>query len=549
MVSGVVNMTPFKLFTCFSPKRVYNTRLGREVVTSCGNCAYCLAVKSADHTNRVKREFIRNGESLALFLTLTYDNNHLPCYQYNGRSKRWFSNVSCADARFEPIKSDEVYLYPSPERYYVGKTIKRSDARSAFRRHDRPTFAHLYYPDVQHFIARVRTSFHHFATRKTDSALHNALKTSNLSYESLRFRYAVCGEYGPATFRPHYHLILWFSTRFADSAVNALSQVLSACWSLGRFDCQTVTTDGVSNYLASYISSLSSLPNVLKAKYLRPFFRFSQCPTLGIVSLDDAQIQEMLATGDAYTTRYDDEEKRHVPTELPRASLNRYFPKCQGFGYEDYKRTLARISYVYNYFVSSARGLHSPSDVDALRLRDIPFPVRFVKPSELDYYDITGKSTQRIGADGLWHWSREDRYSSLVTYRYCVKYGLTPDLVLDAFYRIYARAHSRRLGQFYEAINLGQIELQKAVNFDPFVLADMDNGSLCTSSVASYLGVDLDEFVSSEKVLSLCSDDDGKLSHIGEYTHLTDSLVKKKKLNDYKVGRKSVLRVFGKFNN
>lgn len=274
----------FSLYSCFAPRLVYNRHTGREVVTFCGRCPYCLAVRSFDLTARIKREFLRQGECLALFITLTYDNDNLPVYRFDGRSKRWHSNVADKYPRFSPIKGKDVVWYAPPEGYIDTSLVCGAcNSRSVFRRKDRPLFAHLCYPDVQAYLNRCRAMLFNICKRYDDHELHKAYESSELDYEQFKFRYAVCGEYGPTTLRPHYHLIVWFNHRANDRQIAALSQILSACWSFGIVDCQTTTTDGVGSYLASYLSSVAGVPEILRTKQIRPFIHYSQAPVTGVM--------------------------------------------------------------------------------------------------------------------------------------------------------------------------------------------------------------------------------------------------------------------------
>lgn len=278
----------FSIYSCFAPRLVYNKHTGRKVVSFCGRCPYCRSVKSFDITSRIQREFLRNGECLSLFLTLTYDNDNLPVYRFDGRSKKWHSNVADKYPRFTPIKGKEVFSYALPEGYINTDLVRGAcNSRSSFRMMDRPLFAHLCYPDVQAYINRCRAMLFNICKRYDDHDLHKAYGNSELEYETFKFRYAVCGEYGPTTLRPHYHILFWFNHRATDEQISVLSQILSSCWTFGLVDCQTTTTDGVGSYLASYISSADCVPEVLRNKQIRPFVHYSQAPVTGVMFNSD----------------------------------------------------------------------------------------------------------------------------------------------------------------------------------------------------------------------------------------------------------------------
>lgn len=541
-------MAEFSLYGCFAPRKVFNKYLGREIVANCGKCAYCRSLRSFDLTSRVQREFVNQGANTALFITLTYDNDHLPVYQYNGRSRRWHSNCGYPD--FGDIPEQYVSDYPAPVGYDIDAKMPllALGTRSASRFKKRPAFAHLCYPDVQKYLNLVRAKFYAICARYDNSTLHIAYSDPDLTYETFAFRYAVCGEYGPSSLRPHYHCIIWLNHQATDKQLSALSQIFSESWSFGNIDVQTVTSDGVSGYLADYVTGVNGIPSILQGKRLRPLFHFSQAPTIGMLRLGEDEVQKMLFTGDAIRRRYDDRRQSVIVEELPLATLSKYFPKCKGYSTDDFARLRYVYGYTYRYF--QERGItHLPDEVDALRMVDIPFPVRLMSADASRYYRVVPRLLgsafnfpDNVRA-GLWTWCRADRYASLQCYRMCVKYGITPDTYIYQLRSIYSRIHSRKLGRFYEWCNDHPDNLTQAINVDPFALADVHLGVLCSSALSSYFGYALDECPDTDDLRRRSLDDNGYLTHIGRYTKLSDDRVKRKKLNDYRKGL-NVMKTF-----
>ena len=356
--------------SCLHPIKTFNKYVGKEVVASCGKCAYCRCMRAIKLTNRIDREFVRLGDSTALFLTLTYNNDSLPIYVYDGRAKRWRSNRESKFPRFGYLKAEEVNTYAHP----VGVECYGKDGR---KRTKRRVFAHLCYPDVQMYFSRVRTEINTSISRGYDDDLHRAYGP-DLKYETLKIRYFVCGEYGPVTFRPHYHCVIWLNHRASEEQIKALAEILSSSWKNGNVDIETVTTGGVSSYLASYVNGASDIPKVLENnRHLRPFAHYSRDPVAGTKLLDEDEVKKVLTTGDACTRRYDPKEGKLVIEEFPDSTKRRYFPQCDGFSYKDTSELLYVYSYVYRYFKS--RGIeHSPEEADSLRYFDIPFPIKLL---------------------------------------------------------------------------------------------------------------------------------------------------------------------------
>ena len=72
---------------CANPKvfRVRTDYLRREytVFIPCGKCYACECSSRAEWALRMKYEFRDKRNTSAYFLTLTYDDEHLPCVGYN----------------------------------------------------------------------------------------------------------------------------------------------------------------------------------------------------------------------------------------------------------------------------------------------------------------------------------------------------------------------------------------------------------------------------------------------------------------------------------
>ena len=133
-------------------------------------------------------------------------------------------------------------------------------------------FGFCYKPDIQKFIKRLRIKI--------------IRKYGNVSQSKIR--YFVASEYGPVTFRPHYHGIL-----FCDDARIAedLPRLISSCWTLcspERIDVQYVS-GAAPQYVAKYVNGFTRLPKVLQTQLTRPFHLASKNPALGAFKVDEKE--------------------------------------------------------------------------------------------------------------------------------------------------------------------------------------------------------------------------------------------------------------------
>ena len=178
--------------------------------------------------------------------------------------------------------------------------------------------------DVQLFIKRLRFMF-------------------SKRFGSLgRFRYYICGEYGPQTARPHYHGILFgVSEEYADWIKQA--------WGHGdRFDCKPVVEEMI-QYVAGYVTK-----KVVKRAHIDDrvpeFSRMSLKPAIGVLAIPElihlfktnSALQKAIAdTGDIPSTlrhgqrlmpfgRYLSNKLREGLGLEDDAALQRYFKEMLG---------------------------------------------------------------------------------------------------------------------------------------------------------------------------------------------------------------------------
>ena len=184
---------------CLSPLTLKNPRFGalkpnsvepepRFFEVPCGKCAACLMSRRRDWIVRLKKE--ADASFYSVFVTLTYDDEHLPV---SGVSKE----------------------------------------------------------DVQAFFARLR----------------DRLKKR---YE-IKVRYYLVSEYGPTTYRPHYHALLFF-----DGFVPEVADLLLESWQKGYVYIGSVESRSI-GYCAAYHITKGGYPE----NGNKPFVLMSRRPGIG----------------------------------------------------------------------------------------------------------------------------------------------------------------------------------------------------------------------------------------------------------------------------
>lgn len=97
-------------------------------------------------------------------------------------------------------------------------------------------------------------------------------------------RYYICSEYGPTTFRPHYHGILFNIPGFdprSDVSLHKVTQTIAEKWSNGFVKVDLVNPERI-GYITKYLSCTMDLPS----EYVRPFRLMSRRPAIGSSYLD-----------------------------------------------------------------------------------------------------------------------------------------------------------------------------------------------------------------------------------------------------------------------
>lgn len=516
--------TEFGVYDCFSPKMVRNPYTGQEVYSKCGKCDHCLNARASELSQRIDREMLDPSNHVCYFVTLTYDNDSLPVYEQDLEDGNWYSNRYDSDPkskynRFTPLSFDDVeeYYHPVDGNPYC--------------------FGHLCYPDVAKFFDLAG------ATMRQD---FNCGKNTHLFHDKkeFRFRYFLCGEYGPSTFRPHYHVLFWFKIPFTGYHEEYISEIFHKSWKYGSIDIQPVSNGGVKSYVSSYVVSSSGLPKVLRVKSVRPFCTFSQNPIIGAYRIDESEVWQMLNTGIVGRRRWDDKEKAFVDDVLSPTFFRRYFPKCTGFSYKDDSFKLSVYAFVYNYF----RERKERPDIETLCMSDIDWG-EFIPHETFDPFNRVDLERRE--------WTYFDKYASLTCYKYCVQYGVTPEFVMRAFINIYSRLQLKTLSKFYEhqEKRANEHTMHYSINHDITFFRDLpewfsDIQYYQLSALISY-GIDVDRLYPDALRLDydylryLSYDCDPLYQfHVCSASAYRLSGLKTKKMNDYKFSLKRNRIVF-----
>lgn len=359
---GVIN-------SCFNPVSIELPN-GRRMMVPCNKCEACLQQRSDRLVTRI------NDESLEypykFFLTLTYDNAHLPRLKYNPKT-------NC----FNPTYTTDRYVEHTCTYEQAREVLEVAQiTNDRYKQRYGDSFAVCSRRDVQLFLKRLRYHLSYFYCKyltkqferdlnylnylygftpikskksiktqyieflnelfDTDESLYFEYEKSLLilkanyyekkSYKKDLFRYFIVSEYSPELLRPHYHGLIF--TKVPEVA-NILRQAAFKSWkkcNYSAFECEPVR-GSASKYVAQYINSYIDLPKILQSKPFRPFYLCSQSPAFGYQSFDFEKLQDMYVRGvDTESRRvFTKDGFKDVNVSIPAYVINRYFPLAKGY--------------------------------------------------------------------------------------------------------------------------------------------------------------------------------------------------------------------------
>lgn len=249
-----------KLVTrCQHPRTVVNKYTHEPVVVPCGHCPSCILRRSAIQTNLLTTYSAQFR--YVYFVTLTYAPCFLPTLE-----------VSTIEACSDDIA--DVPCFPDindldaddPNTYLFGfRSVPRSASvklkNSTVERTFKDPEIRFSYPmkpkDLLSILGKINHNIPNRIPYVCNRDLDLFLKRLRSYYPDEKLRYYAVSEYGPTSFRPHWHLLLFSnSERFSQTVLENVSKA----WSYGRCDA-SLSRGFAAPYVASYVNSFVALPD------------------------------------------------------------------------------------------------------------------------------------------------------------------------------------------------------------------------------------------------------------------------------------------------
>lgn len=249
-----------KLVTrCQNPRTVVNKYTHEPVLVSCGQCPSCVLRRSGIQTNLLTSYSMQFR--FVYFVTLTYADCFLPTLQVEivENCSDDIADVPCVpDLNDLDIRDNNRYLFGFRS---VPRTaslrLKNSTVERTFKDPE-VRFSYPMYPkDLLAILHKVKYPVSNRIPYICARDLDLFLKRLRSYYPDEKLRYYAVSEYGPRTFRPHWHLLLFSnSERFSKTVLENVSKA----WSYGRCDA-SLSRGFAASYVASYVNSFVALPD------------------------------------------------------------------------------------------------------------------------------------------------------------------------------------------------------------------------------------------------------------------------------------------------
>lgn len=325
---------------CDSPLKINNRYTGQRLTVGCRKCDSC-RIASANAKALLLANELSKGY-LPVFVTLTYDNEHLPVVFYGDNKIVRIGN----NDNFEILQEFDDCFYFSPREPYKFPYVDCTGV--------------IYYRDIQNFLKRLRIRLVRYGRK------HGFEQDVTIRF------FAVC-EYGTIHKRPHAHLLLFFRREYFGKYIE---ECIIDSWKMCN---KTVLREGIkvadgrlSSYLAAYVNSNSNHYSLAVDKIFGQKTHRSACLDYGCSKEDKEEIKRVINTG---IFEYSPNDVNRPFEYVDKTKLD-CFSTCfvsQRVFYTYFRKPYGFSNLSFNSFYLRARSIYYFSTRIKGRLDDLPF--------------------------------------------------------------------------------------------------------------------------------------------------------------------------------
>lgn len=290
-----------RLVSCEHPTYIRN-RDDEIIQVRCGQCNTCRLARASKWIERLDLE--GQQHRFSFMFTLTYDDDTVPALFFDDDMENLVFNRQGAERiPLSELTSLCVNADGSPDvlslNYLRDRLIHPLGLPC------------VYTKDISDFCKRF-----------------NKFCFSHITNKYENFRYFICHEYGPSTYRPHIHGILYVDD---ERIAGRFLEVLRACWPFGFANGSAIYSDAGRRYVAQYVNMSMHLPAFYKHPKLRQRQQFSKFPSIGSVDVSPAEVRQLYDECPVNRSVWETESAKYVTIPLESSLKGRFFPKCQGY--------------------------------------------------------------------------------------------------------------------------------------------------------------------------------------------------------------------------
>ena len=306
---------------CTNPVNIKNPFTGVLMTVPCGHCDSCLCCNSSQWKQRLMME--SQCHNYTLFVTLTYTDEYLPLIDLT----KLDSSILNDDFKEAILQSSE------------------------FIKLHNNLIPCISIKDLQDFFKRLRI---------------NLIRKLKLNEKQRILRYFVACEYGPTTFRPHYHMLLWFDS---SKIAKVIKEYIYKAWqpktslkSLSSFLARNRvafvnSASSAIGYVSQYINCLADIPQILRQPLFRTKHIESRNPPIGELYLSKQFVREFsLGNFDRFTFK-EPKTGKLKSVSVWRSFKDRFFARCPKFSSLPHAGRIA----LYSLLSLSEQNLKEPS--------------------------------------------------------------------------------------------------------------------------------------------------------------------------------------------
>lgn len=347
----------YPFLKCLHPKVIVNPVTLQHLEVGCGVCKACLQMRANKASFLCSME--EQSHKYNMFVTLTYNTEYLP-YMHPVKKENgdiYFVNdcsrVENFIRKYQPKYVSKIGVGSDNSVLGIlsGESASHFDSDKIFKRVrnvKKPWYRRVPYgyipflapSDLQQFMKNLRYELNRVrktkklirsVNKRTGAPLkHPIYEIQRIQWTSEEIRYYAVGEYGPHSFRPHFHLDVHFD---CEETFSHFIEACSASWPFGHVDVSLVRNN-VSSYIAKYLNCSVSLPSL----YSLPAFKPKSFHSLFYAfSLLKGTQEEVYKNGfKSFVERSCLLNGKYVNFMPWRSLTSWFYPKCQGFSYLPY---------------------------------------------------------------------------------------------------------------------------------------------------------------------------------------------------------------------